>query len=609
MDYKEQVGQYIKDHTSRYEEGTAWITKRKAINTRTLLDVIRENYFGIFKDEKDRFGQQKIFYPLTEFMTAETVKNIDIDTKDINVVSKNGKNLGITAVYRQLCKDWMDRENFGETLNEWLTHFALDGHLIVKTIITKDRKGKKRLVVKRVDPRNLFIDPNAESIHDTAVVERSVVDADWLKRTYSGVYKDLDKIKGRFDIPELYDENKEAKSTNPQVEIYEFWGQLPKHYVYGGKESEEYVEAHAVVADNGNEYDVLFIEEFKDIRPYEEVRFEDAPARWLGRGVGEKILYLQLYLNILFNTRRVNSFLSANQLWQVRKGSGITAAGLRDLMTGGVLEVEQIGDIARVDTQNLDFGQSMNEEQNIVNVAQRNTSTYEAATGEALPSSTPATNAVLQAQQVKSSFALRQERFGIFLKELFRNQLVPRFTKIYKKNDVIRIMDDVDKIRTLKQDYIELLVNEKMVEFMEKGIYPSPEQELITREEISSQVFKMKGLYTQLEDLFADPDELDIKFNITNEGFDKQTILQNLQYILGNFQALQDPNAQRIFRRMFDILGIDSEDVLPEQAQVNPNIAQQASSMPNAGQEQNAKVPQRPNPQQILNNTQETAIQ
>lgn len=102
----------IQEELTKYEEGLFQISRNKSMRMRYLWDLIRENYFGVFKKEKDLIGQQKIFYPLTEALVWENVKNIDVDTKDINVKANKPNQIGLTHIIRNLSRKWMEDNNF-----------------------------------------------------------------------------------------------------------------------------------------------------------------------------------------------------------------------------------------------------------------------------------------------------------------------------------------------------------------------------------------------------------------------------------------------------------------------------------------------------------------
>ncbi len=561
---------HIQQHITKHEDGEFFVTDKHSINMRVMWDTVRKNFYGLFDKSEDRFGAQKIFYPITEFMVWENMKNIDVDTKDINMRARHPKNIAEVEAQRYIVKDWMLQNQFGEQLNEWLTPFVLDGHLIVKKIFALNPNTKKKnLKVVQVDIRNTFFDMQGKGIQKSDFVERFVQDKASFKNTFSKVYINLDKIQDRFDVAALYDEDKEVKSQTPQVEGFEFWGQLPEKYITGDPKDTDWVDCHAVMTNASENAQLHKLEKNKDkygIKPYEEVKFEDAPGRAVGRGIGEKVIYLQTYLNSIYNTRRLNNSLSANQLFEVRKDSGVNPSSVRDLISGGVVSVSEVGrDIGRIDTQDYDFSQSLSEEENLVRIAQRQTQTQEPASGEQLPASMPATNAVIQNQAVRSSFAQRQEVFGLFLSRLFQRQLLPDIMKLYSKGDLLRLTDDSDKIRAIQEKASEFFALREAEDLIEKGEYPSMEQLTQMKEQAFEKIENQKDLYVEIDGL-NQPDA-DVEFFVTGESVDKNGLIQSLQQILFNYSGFaQDPNAQKILRELYDILGLDSKQLMPDKA-------------------------------------------
>jgi len=552
---------YLGDLYAKYKEGTCWVTKNKAVNMRYLWDVVRENYFGVFSKTKDRFGQDNIFYPLTESMLWENVKNIDVDTKDINTRALHPNGLEQVVPCRYIIKDWMYKNNFGEILNKWLMYFALDGHLIVKTI-----KGKDSVVPKYIDQRNCFYDFHCDDIHDTPFMERSIQNVNDIKDNFkSQGWINLNRITGRTNLPKLDDETKENDVGAPEAELFEYWGGIRKSWVTGQlKDKDTWVDGRMYASNLNDNGQMHFIEATDERSPYEDVSFEDAPNRHPGRGVGEKLIFLQIYLNTLYNVRRMNNLVMMNQLFKFKTGAGITTENIANLVAGGAIGLRDMNDFERIDTRNLNFGDSLNEETNLIQVANRVTSTQEAASGEKLPSSTPATNAIIQNQAVKSSQQLRQERFGLFLSRLFRNQLLPALVEMYKKKGVLRLDND-KKLPEVKRNIASYYAVQGYKDSQEMGVEANPQEmynnmrdDLDNREEI----------FMKLERV--DPTNIDIEFFVTDESFDKNTVLQNLQLVLAKY-----PNSQKVLREIYDILGLDADSLVEEQSQAIPQPAPQ----------------------------------
>ena len=543
----------------KHEDGNFQISRGKTMRTRFMLDTIRENYFGAFKKDKDLIGQKKIFYPLTEALVWENVKNIDLDTKDVNTKANNPSQYGLAVIVRNMVRDWMERNQFGEQINDDLMYFALDGHLVKKKILAVDElTGKNALKTERVDLRNIFKDMSGGSLQDDNFIERSIQDVSYLKETYKGKWINLDKLKGDNNIPEIHNEDKGEESVSPEIDLYECYIKIPRSWITGSGSDEEYTNGRIIASGLVSGTPLIHrIEEWNKLRPYEEAKFEEAPGRWLGRGIGEKSLYLQLYLNTIYNVRRNNNLALMNQLFQFREGSGITPEKMSKLFAGGAIGVQQIGDVARIDTSNVNFNESINEEQNILAMANRLASSQEASTGEALPASTPATNAIIQSRAIKTSFQLRQERFGLFLSSLFKRQLLPDFYKIYKKKDALRLIGEEETER-LKRKLTKYYTNQ----FISQGQGVTPQQRDAIEAKIKEQLDERDDLWLSLDDL-KDADKIDISFYVTDEVIDKGTVLQNLQQVMMNYsQFSNDPNAKGILRNIYDLLGLDSEALM-----------------------------------------------
>jgi hypothetical protein len=84
-----------------WETGTAFITDRVAFQMRNLTRLLRKNYWGAFDEPVDpQTGRRKIWHPLTEYLVEAAVKNIDLDTKDIDFRAKKSSAQAFKIVLR-----------------------------------------------------------------------------------------------------------------------------------------------------------------------------------------------------------------------------------------------------------------------------------------------------------------------------------------------------------------------------------------------------------------------------------------------------------------------------------------------------------------------------
>ena len=87
-------------------------------------------------------------------MVNSVVKNIDLDTKDINLRAKKPESVGLTSVARSIIRDSLDGigqgiseygTSFGEELDMLERNLAIDGTAVWKTMDAV-RNGKKETI-------------------------------------------------------------------------------------------------------------------------------------------------------------------------------------------------------------------------------------------------------------------------------------------------------------------------------------------------------------------------------------------------------------------------------------------------------------------------------
>ena len=148
------------------------------------------------------------------------------------------------------------------------------------------------------------------------------------------------------------------------------------------------------------------------------------------------------------------------------------------------------------------------------------------------------------------------------LSKLFKNQLSPEFYKLYGKSEIIRLMGE-EETPKLKRKLTEFYANK----IISEGKVLTPEEADAIKESINKQLEEREDLWLEIEDL-KDADKLDYSFYVTDETFDKATVLQNLRIVLTSYkQFAQDPNAIVILRNILDILGLDSEGIIGNMTQ------------------------------------------
>src|SRR5574343_2106466 len=207
-----------------WSDATCFVTEKVAFQMRNLIRQLRKNYWGIFDQPTDPItGRKKIWIPLTESTCETVIKNIDLDTKDINFRSEEPQMMKFTPLVRTKVRDKLNDMFFGEYLDEMERQIAIDGTAVWKTTPCKE-KGKKDFKLYNVDLLNFYIDPTARSIQEAeAVIERSVMSVQELK-SYNG-WINTEDVPGDNTVSRTDADfnTTSANSAGGEVKMVEVW--------------------------------------------------------------------------------------------------------------------------------------------------------------------------------------------------------------------------------------------------------------------------------------------------------------------------------------------------------------------------------------------------
>ena len=602
-DIETKAIELLRKEKNAWYTGSAFVTEKVSFEMREVVKRARKNYYGIFDEPKDRnTGLDKIWVPLTEWTVENYVKNTDLDTKDINIKATKPEAVNTSTVVRQILRNFLDKVGFGELLDDGNRQMTIDGTWIQKSFKGFDPKLQKTsLKTTKVDFLNFFIDPAAKSIQAAfSVIEISLLtpsEVDNYKDSWINT-KDIKYTKGLSNLNNI---QAELNAQIPANDFYERWGQMPKYLITGKeKDLDIYIEGHIVASGlEGKQPLVHKIEtNTSGKKPYEEAWLKRVPNRWAGRGIPEQLFGLQAYVNEVVNTRRNNNLVLQNRLYQIRKGSGITPQKLAKLVAGGGIEVsaidQDIREMATSDTR----ASSYKDEEVIYDMASKQTGAYPISAGEQLPASTPATNAVIQNTNARSSYTLVQEGLGMFLKRLVEHQWLPIIFDVLDDEELINILGESGEM----QAFDEMLVEEKVVKWMWDTLMTTaflPEQQEIEqiRESLKGELKKMgKNRFSSFRKKGVDIADYEIDVYVTNEDFDKAVLVNNLTTMLTAYSQITGGalDVDMVVKEALDILGVDGERFfkkdnqlqgMPNQMPQMPQMPQQA--MPMSRQAQN----------------------
>jgi hypothetical protein len=125
--------------------------------------------------DSDLLKNKKYFFNVVNPMCDNASKNIDVDTKDVNVRAEKVEYRVNSMVYNDYLKQWMKKENFGSFLNDVIDTLPKYGSIVAK----KEKDG-----IKLLELRHLYIDPSVSSkkgyynLNSSYIIEPHVMSID-----------------------------------------------------------------------------------------------------------------------------------------------------------------------------------------------------------------------------------------------------------------------------------------------------------------------------------------------------------------------------------------------------------------------------------------------
>ena len=583
---------------------------------RELIRILRKNYWGVFDQPIDKNTQrEKVWIPLAQSTVETWVKNIDLDTKDINFRARTPDGNEITEITRLAVKDYLDRMYFGEVLDADERQVLIDGTIVWKTW-KQGTDSKPILRRKTVDLLNFYIDPTEENIQTAyRVTERSIINPSVLM-DMTGWYNLTAKDGGPLPGSQVLNKadgsrrsNFGTRTTGDFRDVWECWGKGPKWLLTADKNAEDaMVEVDMQIVVSGLEcpdpqVHYIAANTHKDkfgnsIKPYEEWRAAKISNRWYGLGIVERLLAMQEYLNITANIRINRHYVSQLGLFKVKKGKGITAQMLSRLAANGAIQVSDMEDIQPLEVPQED-GTSYKDEDVIKYWTQQVTSAMPVSNGEIMPASATATANAIANTSAKSAYTLFKEGMGIFIERWLDRGALPVIAETVNIGDVYRITEDDENW----QDLVENVALDLVMKELKKPNAQLPSRDELAQEidRVTQKLGKSKGLFIKtVQQIIAEG--VDAQVHITNEDLDTSVTIQNL------FQLLQIPPEQRsddIVKQIYDLMGLPipkksaQEQAAEQQAaggqpastqgMVNPQQSQPQPTM--VGQNQQAMIP------------------
>lgn len=561
-DEEKEVIRIIQSEKTNWEDGHVFVVDKVQFIMKNVVKKARKNYFGIFNSPKDPVTKrEKIFIPLTEWTVETMLKNIDIDTKDIDAKARNTNAYLKAEVFRHILKKKLDEINFGQTLNRWLRRVAIDGTAYLKAY---EEDGKLGVAV--VDRLNMIADPSVECLDDSAgITERFILSKPEFDELNLDGKEYVDGVTS-IDRTGIEAFSPSVQSTEiPYVELFERYGYFPE-YVITGKEDDKktfFYGKATVTGLNGTPVVHSVVKLDEEENPYGEGKLKEVPNRLDGRGIPEMLFNIQAYLNEVVNTRMNKARIVQLGLFKMK--GNVTPQQFAKLFTTGGIKLDQSSEIEAMNTGSIDPSTYKDEEQ----AYQWGTRVTGTTNEDNQAASRPATNALLEQQGASKGYNLRIEDLMLSLGKFIEKKMLPIIKKemLSDKGSLVRVTGDPKIFEKLDESLIRNQVY-KNIESM------SPTEKQMMRDSgVDMEMFVQQGMEQMkalgedryipiIEDLFDI--EYDIKVVTSDESINRSVMASMLQNTLGILASSGLP-VRDTLKELYDTMGLDGEKLIQDQ--------------------------------------------
>lgn len=529
----------IKDYISQYSQDVQ-ITSGLQFNMKNTINKIKLYLNSKFASEG---SQDRVFYNIVVPAIINSVKNTDIDTKDIIIKARHPKDRIKSLIYNELLRQWMDKKNFGLFINNINKYFTAFGSCVVKNIKDND--------LKIIDLENIIMDPcvsnsdNSFELQSYYAIEKMYVTPDELMEM-SG--------RGWSNVKEVIDGFKKTKKNKPyisEIEVYECYCYLSDELFGKGTDFSMYKIYTTCDQNVGKE--VVFYAEKTDKMPYLKLDFETVEGIALGKGITQQLFDVQKRVNEIKNQMRESMKISSVHLFQTADET-IEKNIMQDLRNGDIIKTSGMSPISS-EERNLPAWNT--ELQTWTDNGRALTNAFEILTGEDLPSNITLGGQILQTQQGAKYFKIKRQELGMFLEVLLETFVLPQFESEIKPEEIVKITDTDTLIELVDRD-VENRVNKAVIEYITStGMMPEEEELEMIKEAEKEKSLKEKDFFVKATKKYFKFDK-DLSIDITGEKDNLSTTINTKMQILNMpnlIGLMQDPATRNAVESLFEDVG------------------------------------------------------
>jgi hypothetical protein len=566
-----------------------------------------------FEDSNLYNGREKIFYNIVNNPCDTETRYYNFDTKDIRLVAGDFESDLASFLITKENKLWLKKTKFANLLNQLAEELPPYGSVIVK-------KASKDAEI--LDLRKVAFDPTVDKITKSRffITEYEFTESEL--REKEGKWENTEdaiRLYASSDTPDSYVDEKgvnHIKSTK-YIKVHERFGEVPEKWLKGDYSDttldEKYVRALFIITgadknikdNSGKTYKeeglVLFKSKWTGAWPLQDFHRKKTKGRWLGIGTIEELFPVQERVNEIVNQERVAMEISSMHLFQTDDPT-ILKNVLSDVNSGTILKKTR-GSNGLIPVAN--------EERNLMAYStdfklwtdNGRSITFAYNMAEDMPSSMPATNAIIQNKNTAGVFTFRRENIGNALRDFFNDFVLKQLIRDLTPEHVFEFMGDTTEIQKYDELVVSSLSRRAMIEKMLNGQLFSDIDLETTKEDIRKQLKSMgASRWTKVKEGLYKNSDIKYDFIISNEQEDLNIMSQNIFTVIQTLAkspgVLQDPVLKTLIYKYANTIGVGTQELeLAEQQQ--SAMTNQAQVMP--GMNPNQQPNQQPNEAQIPN--------
>lgn len=577
MDKTKQLFAEIKELVSGYKTKKVEIIEGLEFNQYETIKRIEyysnSKYLG---SQKDQMGRDKPFNNINTFRVNVAYRATDLDLKDISIVSDDiidKANQMKALILSKEAYKWGKNNGLSEALNDFGYARPKYGSAVLKKCF--DDEGEMKLEVCAW--KNL--------VTDLVNIEEGII----IEKHYMQPHELAEKADVWENVEEILTH---ATKSKKDIEVLEVHGYFPESLDVDadGDSKTTFNYKMFMIGQCGEKMFVLHSEDEEEC-PYKSLAWRKQDGRALGVGIVEDGFQAQVWTNDALISEKNAMDLAGKVILQTNSkkvGNNV----LTDLDNGSIVYMEDGKAITPINLLPSALPKYSELIQRWDNQYERVSSTFNAITGEQMPSGTPYRQTAILNQEAGSLFDQRREEAGIFWSEVYMEWVLPYLIKKLNKEHILTAEWTMEELNMIDDAFATYNTNRKLIEMVinDEEVTPEIQDELMKLEKETLNQTKNVRSIPVPKDYFKD-----FKYNVsvivTNEMRNKSVMLETLSNVMGlvgaNPMVLQDPVLSKIFSSIIDISGlpISVSQLIQNQitqVQNNPQLQQGMPQVNNA---------------------------